>query len=90
MQEILHFISYIMKCRKLMDLKVDVERAYDRMSWSFVEQVWTKFGCHHMFVGWFMGCVRVPTFTILINCSLKEWFSSTHRVCVRVAFYLCI
>ena len=54
-----------------------MDRAYDLMGWSFIEQVLLKFGFHRKFVDLIMEFIRVPEFAMLVNGSLIQWFRST-------------
>ena len=40
------------------------------------EDVLRKFGISNKFINW-MGCIRGPKFSVLVNGSLTEWFTST-------------
>ncbi|XP_038986473.1 uncharacterized protein LOC120111970 [Phoenix dactylifera] len=51
--------------RSLMRVKLDIERAYDRMRWNFVHQSLQVFGFSETWIQWIMGCVRAPSFAIL-------------------------
>ena len=57
-------------------VKVDMEKAYDMLSWDFLEATMLKFGFHSNFVKWVMACIRNPCFSVLVNGSPAEWFSS--------------
>nr|XP_010918676.1 uncharacterized protein LOC105042984 [Elaeis guineensis] len=55
--------------RRLMEIKLDMERVYDRMSWRFVWQTLQEFGFHDRWTDWVMDCMEGPSFAILINGS---------------------
>jgi hypothetical protein len=73
-QELLH----IFKRRKVkggfVAMKVDLQKAYDRVNWSFLEIVMTKFGFNETFTNWIMQCVSTVSFSILINGGKTEYF----------------
>lgn len=75
MQETLNSMTNSVRGEKLIGVKIDVERAYDRMSRDFVELVLLRFGFHRRFVSWVMGCVWEPFFGFLIKGLPTEWFS---------------
>ena len=50
-----------------MALKVDLQKAYDRVNWSFLKEVLYRFGFHEKFIMWIMQCVTKVSFSILIN-----------------------
>jgi len=60
-----------------MAAKLDRERAYDLMGWSFIEQVLLKFCFHRKFVNLIMSCIRESDFTVLVNESPTQWFKLT-------------
>ncbi|XP_038972451.1 uncharacterized protein LOC120104769 [Phoenix dactylifera] len=62
--------------RSLMGIKLDMERAYDRMRWDFVQQSLQEFGFHEIWIRWVMGCVRAPSFAILVNGTPSRFFES--------------
>ena len=50
-----------------MALKVDLQKAYDRVNWSFLKEVLYWFGFHEKFIMWIMQGVTKVSFSILIN-----------------------
>ncbi|XP_038984386.1 uncharacterized protein LOC120111407 [Phoenix dactylifera] len=58
--------------RSLMGVKLDMERAYDRVRWDFLQQSLQEFGFHEIWISWVMGCVRAPSFAILVNDALSR------------------
>ncbi|GJV15595.1 RNA-directed DNA polymerase, eukaryota, reverse transcriptase zinc-binding domain protein [Tanacetum coccineum] len=48
-------------------MKIDLQKAYDTVSWSFLETILVKFGFHSRMVKWIMVCVRTVGFSICIN-----------------------
>ncbi|XP_038972754.1 uncharacterized protein LOC120104917 [Phoenix dactylifera] len=60
--------------RCLMGVKLDMERAYDRMRWEFVHQSLQGFGFPEEWIRWIMGCVRFPSFAILVNGTPSRYF----------------
>ncbi|GJZ62659.1 hypothetical protein Tco_0618796, partial [Tanacetum coccineum] len=52
---------------KRCDMKIDLQKAYGTISWSFLETVLNGFGFHSKMVGWIMQCVTTAGFTICLN-----------------------
>ena len=43
-----------------MSLKIDMEKAYDRLEWNFLLNVLKCFGFPSMWIQWVMQCVTTP------------------------------
>ncbi|GJY70577.1 hypothetical protein Tco_0474280 [Tanacetum coccineum] len=54
--------------------KVDIQKAYDTVDWSFLKEVLIGFGFHDRLVGWIMECVTTVSFSICINGSFHGYF----------------
>ncbi|KAL5582460.1 hypothetical protein UlMin_014902 [Ulmus minor] len=52
-----------------MALKIDLEKAYDRVSWQFIEEVLAAFGFDSRWVRWVSTCISSVTMKLLINGS---------------------
>ncbi|GJX69516.1 RNA-directed DNA polymerase, eukaryota, reverse transcriptase zinc-binding domain protein [Tanacetum coccineum] len=51
-------------------LKIDLQKAYDTVNWSFLECILKKFGFHPKMVHWIMKCITTASFSICVNgCS---------------------
>lgn len=55
--------------------KIDLQKAYDTVSWSFLESILTNFGFHHIMVKWIMTCLSTSSFSICVNGSSYGYFS---------------
>ncbi|CAH9070837.1 unnamed protein product [Cuscuta europaea] len=55
-------------------IKIDLRKAYDTVSWDFLERVLLDIGIPALFVRWIMECVSTSPFSISINGSLRGWF----------------
>ncbi|GKA73603.1 RNA-directed DNA polymerase, eukaryota, reverse transcriptase zinc-binding domain protein [Tanacetum coccineum] len=52
---------------KRVALKIDLQKAYDPVNWSFLEVVLKGFGFHKKMVKWIMVCVTSTSFSIAVN-----------------------
>jgi hypothetical protein len=59
----------------LMAIKIDMEKAFDRMEWNFILAILSKLGFHPTWVNWVKICITSPSFSILINGSPFGHFS---------------
>ena len=75
---IVHEMLHSFKKRKvkngLMAIKLDLQKAYDRVNWNFLQAVLRNFGFNDIFVGWIMECVTSVSYALLINGGKTESF----------------
>ena len=57
-----------------MVIKVDQEKAYDRLEWSFIKMVLEHFGFLEMLIKLIMSCMSTTTTAILFNGSKLDSF----------------
>ncbi|PKU61395.1 integrator complex subunit 11 [Dendrobium catenatum] len=55
-----------------MAVKVDMEQAYDKMSWRTLELVLSRMGFPPKFRSWIMSCICSPRFSVMVNGQLTE------------------
>ena len=53
-----------------MAIKIDMEKAFDHMEWSFILAILSKLGFHPTWISWVRICISSQTFSILINEAL--------------------
>ncbi|GJU35720.1 RNA-directed DNA polymerase, eukaryota, reverse transcriptase zinc-binding domain protein, partial [Tanacetum coccineum] len=54
--------------------KVDIQKAYDSVEWSFLRNCLSNFGFHSTMIKWIMECISSTSFSININGDLKGFF----------------
>ncbi|GKD28836.1 RNA-directed DNA polymerase, eukaryota, reverse transcriptase zinc-binding domain protein [Tanacetum coccineum] len=59
---------------KRCEIQIDVQKAYDTVSWSFLEEIHGKFGFHKKMVSWIMIYVRSTSFSICLNRESHRFF----------------
>lgn len=66
-----HEIFHSMKLKKgnggFMALKVHMEKAYDRVEWSFLIEVLRCFGFSPTWIQWVSQCISTTSFSVLVN-----------------------
>ncbi|KAK4271434.1 hypothetical protein QN277_020133 [Acacia crassicarpa] len=73
-QEILHVMGKNKSKKGLMAIKIDMEKAYDRISWLFLKQVLLEVGFDNNLVNLIINCVSSVSYNVLWNGSLTEFF----------------
>ncbi|CAH9139932.1 unnamed protein product [Cuscuta epithymum] len=61
-------------------VKLDMAKAFDKISWFFLQAVLSKFGCSHIFVTLVMNHLKSTHFSVLINGSPKGYFQPQRGV----------
>lgn len=73
-QEVLHFMERKKGNKGQMTIKVDLEKAYDRVNWVFLEDTLRQIGLSHHFISVIMKCVTSANMRIMWNGSLSNPF----------------
>jgi len=63
-----------------MAIKIDMEKAFDRMEWNFLFAILAKLGFHPTWINWIRICITSPSFSILINGSPYGHFTSARSL----------
>lgn len=73
-QEALHSIwSRHLKC---ILLKIDMSKAFDRVSWLYIKMLLIHLGFPLALINWIMACIMIPSYSVLINGSASHFFHS--------------
>ncbi|GJY29441.1 RNA-directed DNA polymerase, eukaryota, reverse transcriptase zinc-binding domain protein [Tanacetum coccineum] len=54
--------------------KIDIQKAYDTVSWEFLKDIMGRFGFPSKMIGWIMTCISTPKFTICVNGERYGYF----------------
>ena len=57
--------------------KLDIEKAYDHISWDFLFQIMEKMGFCRIWISWIKWCISTATFSVLFNGSPTGFFRSS-------------
>ena len=71
-QEALH--SMKTKNLKGTVLKIDLSKAYDRVSWLYIRMLLTHLGFGIGFIRWIMSCITTVSFSVLLNGAASPFF----------------
>ncbi|CAA0833358.1 DNAse I-like superfamily protein, partial [Striga hermonthica] len=50
-----------------MAIKLDMEKAYNRVEWICIKVIMRKMGFHGKFINWILSCISHPTFSFNLN-----------------------
>ncbi|KAI0516047.1 hypothetical protein KFK09_008719 [Dendrobium nobile] len=75
-QEVMSKFKYSTQKSGLMALKIDMEQAYDCMSWETLQEVMNLMGFKKRFITWVMQCIFEPKFTLLMNGNRTRWIDA--------------
>ncbi|KAG9449628.1 hypothetical protein H6P81_009593 [Aristolochia fimbriata] len=73
--ELLHY--YRKERKQGTILKIDLEKAFDKVNWAFLDDVMVRMGFPTKWRTWIQGCISSPKFSILINGTPKGYFTSS-------------
>ena len=74
-QEVVHAMKRKKGTQGWMGLKIDLQKAYDRLSWRFMDAVLKAFGFHPRWIHWIMTCCTTARMTLILNGSPFNSFS---------------
>lgn len=63
--EIIHSLKHHKKSGML--LKIDLSKAFDKISWNYMQSILTVFGFSPIWVKWIMSLISSAFFSILVN-----------------------
>jgi hypothetical protein len=61
-------------------IKLDLSKAFDRLSWQYMRSVLESFGFSSLWVDWILKLTSSPFFSILVNGTPSRPFCSTRGI----------
>lgn len=60
--------------------KVDLSKAYDKLSWTFIEKVLYEVNLPPYLIKLIMSCVTSTSFQVVLNGDLSDTFTATRGI----------
>jgi hypothetical protein len=61
-------------------IKLDLSKAFDRVSWQYIQAILTSFGFDHVWVSWILNLISSTFFSILVNGVPSAPFSPSRGI----------
>ncbi|KAL5563053.1 hypothetical protein UlMin_032800 [Ulmus minor] len=74
-QEVIHAMKRKKGSKGWMGLKIDLQKAYDRLSWQFLAKVLKAFGFHSVWIHRVITCISTARLTLMLNGAPAHNFS---------------
>ena len=62
-------------------LKIDLSKAFDKVSWIYLKLLLTHQGFNYAFIKWVFTCITTTSFDVLINGAASPFFHSKRGLC---------
>lgn len=76
--EVIHSLKVLKNLGMI--LKLDLSKAFDKLSWTYINQMLLAFGFNATWTCWLMNLISSPCFSILLNGSPSSPFHPTHGI----------
>ena len=77
-QVVVHELLHSFKTRKVkngfMAIKLDLQKAYDRVNWDFTKAVLTNLGFNDNFIRWITDCISTVSYEVMVNGGKSDQF----------------
>eukprot|EP00253_Pinus_taeda_P002612 PITA_02612 len=77
-EEMIHSLNQ--KKQRGMMIKLDLSKAYDRLSWRYLRMVLEAFGFEQRWIEWVYNMISIPIFSILVNGIPMNTFNATRGI----------
>lgn len=79
-QEVIHRFRSFKGSKGAMIIKLDLEKAFDRLKWDFIRKVLTFFNFPPLWIGIIMSIVSTSSLSILLNGNVTDTFHPTRGI----------
>ncbi|MDV3157560.1 MAG: reverse transcriptase family protein, partial [Candidatus Phytoplasma australasiaticum] len=79
-QEVLHSMKKKTGSKGIMVLKIDLEKAYDRLSWDFIKETLEDVGFNNIWVRNIMSCVKSSRLALIWNNEQLDWITPSRGI----------
>ena len=79
-QELIHTIGRAKGRKGYMAIKIDLEKAYDRIEWSFIREILFMFNFPKKLIELIMSCVSSVSTSLLFNGGYLESFCPSRGI----------
>ncbi|XP_038688673.1 uncharacterized protein LOC119987842 [Tripterygium wilfordii] len=79
-QEVLHSMGKKRGGKGYMAIKIDLEKAYDMLSWDFIQDTLTEVGLDDIWVRNIMQCVTTSRMAVIWNGHRLDWFNPSRGI----------
>lgn len=78
LQEVVHSINADSLHSPRMMVKIDIEKAYDTLSWNAILAILYKMNLPSSWINWIHACISSASFSFIINKKPIDWIKSSH------------
>ena len=61
-----------------MAIKLDLQKAYDKVNWKFIQAILLHFGFNDTFTNWIISCISLVSFEVFVNGGKIASFKFSH------------
>ena len=79
-QEMLHSFEVRKFKTGFIAIKLELQKAYDKVNWGFIQAVLFKFSFDEGFISWIIACISTVSFKVLVNGGKLEQFKPTQGI----------
>lgn len=79
-KEMFHSMGRMKGRKKFVAIKIDLEKAYDRLNWNFIHHCLSSLGIDNHFISIIMSCISSSSFKVLWNGEKSEYFNPSRGI----------